>query len=88
MISIQGILKYVSDNMGLNVTDIITAQQVFDDLSIEIENNSLPHWVNDSIYQSLKEISDMSIHFRSSTERIQRLRIGEKFHKLWNQIKS
>ncbi len=89
MISIQGILKYVSDNTGLNITDIITAQQFFDTLSVEIENNyPLPHWVNESIYQSLKEISDMSFHFRSSTELVQRLRTGEKFHKIWNQIKS
>ncbi len=88
MISIQGILKYVSDNTGLDVTDIITAKQVFDTLLIEKENNyPLPHWVDESTYQSLKEISDMSFYFCSSTKLIQRLRTGEKLHKLWNQIK-
>jgi hypothetical protein len=88
IISIQGILKYVSDNTGLNITDIIAAEEVFDTLLIEKENNYLlPHWVDDSTYQSLKEISDMTFYFSSSTKLIQRLRTGEKLHKLWNQIK-
>jgi hypothetical protein len=88
MISIQGILKYVSDKTGLNITDIIIAEQVFNTFFIEKENNySLPHWLNDSTYKNLKEISDMSFYFRCSTKSIQRLRTGEKLHKLWNQIK-
>jgi hypothetical protein len=37
MISIQDILKYVSDNTGLDVTDIITAKQLFDTLLVEKE---------------------------------------------------
>jgi hypothetical protein len=88
MISIQDILKYVSDNTGLDVTDIITAKQLFDTLLVEKENNyPLPRWVNESIYKSLEEISDMTFYFVSSTKSIQRLRTGEKLHKLWNQIK-
>ncbi len=83
MISIQGILKYVSDNTGLNVTDIITAKQVFDTLLIEKENNyPLPHWVNESTYKSLEDISDRTFSFLYSTKSIQRLRIGERLHKL------
>ncbi len=89
IILIQGILKYVSDNTGLNITDIITAKQVFDTLLIKKENNyPLPRWLNDSTYKSLKEISDMCSNFLSSTKLIQRLRTGEKLHKIWNQIKS
>jgi hypothetical protein len=88
IISIQGILKYVSDNTGLNVTDIITAEEVCETLLIERENNySLPRWVNESTYKSLKEISDMTFYFDYSTKLIQRLRTGEKLHKLSNQIK-
>jgi hypothetical protein len=88
IISIQGILKYVSDNTGLNVTDIITVEEVFNALFIEKENNyQLPRWVDESTYQSLEEISDMTYYYDYSTKLIQRLRTGQKLHKLWNQIK-
>jgi hypothetical protein len=73
----KGILKYVSDNTGLNITDIIAAEEVFDTLLIEKENNyPLPRWVDDSTYKSLKEISDMTFYFDYSTKLIQRLRTG------------
>jgi hypothetical protein len=78
IISIQGILKYVSDNTGLNITDIIAAEEVFDTLLIEKENNyPLPRWVDDSTYKSLEEISDMTFYFDYSTKLVQRLRTGE-----------
>ncbi len=83
IISIQGILKYVSDNTGLNVTDIITVEEVFNALFIEKENNyQLPRWVDESTYQSLEEISDMTYYYDYSTKLIQRLRTGQKLHKL------
>lgn len=73
----KAILKYVSDNTGLNITDINSAEEVFDTLFIEKRNNyTLPIWVDESTYKTLNEFSDISFYFDYSTKLIQRFRTG------------
>lgn len=70
-------LKYVSGNTGLNLKDIIEAEEVFDTLLIERKNNyKLPKWVDDSTYNGLKDISDKTFYFDYMSKVIQRLRAG------------
>ena len=73
-------LKYVSGNTGLNLKNIIEAEEVFDTLLIERKNNyQLPKWVDDDTYNGLKEISDKTFYFDYMSKAIQRLRAGMLF---------
>lgn len=77
---LKALLKYVSGNTGLNLKNIIEAEEVFDTLLIERRNNyQLPKWVDDDTYNGLKEISDKTFYFDYMSKTIQRLRAGMLF---------
>ena len=57
--------------------DLIIAEQVFDSLLIEKENNfKLPSWADQITFAQLKQISDKTFLFSALTREIQRLRTG------------
>jgi hypothetical protein len=59
--------------------DYRAVRDVFNIIEIEKWNNySLPKWINTTIYESLRELNDMSFHFDYSTKLSQRLRSGSK----------
>lgn len=73
----QPTLEYVTRNTGSNVSDLTTAEEIFDVLLIEKQNGyHLPRWVDDSTYMSLSQIADMTFYFDFSTKLILRLRTG------------
>lgn len=68
----------MSLNTGLNITELIPAEELFDTLFVEKDNGlTLPHWVTEDTFESLSELSAMTFYFDFSTRLIQRFRAGK-----------
>lgn len=83
----KDLFSHLTLNTGANITDIIQAENVYDTLFIEGENNmALPPWVDPRILTPLKRITDYTFYFDFSTKLLQRLRAGLFFKDLRHRL--
>ncbi|XP_054165608.1 prostatic acid phosphatase-like [Oppia nitens] len=84
----KGLLDYVSINSGRNVTDLDSAEKIFDVIAIEQQNGyKLPLWIDTPTFDALKDISDITFVLDFSTHLIQRLRTGLLLKDVINRAK-
>lgn len=70
--------SYLSDNSGLNISEVGNVETLFNTLYIEYLNNlTLPKWTNKVFPQPMKAIADFSFSVPCYNQNLARLKIGK-----------
>ncbi|KAJ8984506.1 hypothetical protein NQ317_010977 [Molorchus minor] len=71
------LIKYLSENTGTEMDTIGKIELLFNTLEIEMLNNlTLPHWVNDTIMQTMKRLGAQNLALYSETPFMKRIKGG------------